>query len=87
MADFSDGSTTFRNVYEERANQIAMKFQTDGRMGQSQSFDYSVPGKLTVTCFETNGGLPFVFEVSSKSSEAEVARDLSKAISAYDRGK
>ena len=84
MADLSE-DTVFRTVYEERANQIAMKFQADGRMLQRQSYDYTVPGRLTVTCFETEGGRPFVFVLTTKTSVAQVDRDLGKAIAAYDR--
>ena len=84
MVDLPEG-TVFRTVYEERANQIAMKFQTDGRMLHSQSYDYTVPGQLTVTCFETEGGRLFEFVLTTKTSAAQVERDLTRAMAAYDR--
>ena len=84
MVDLPEG-TIFRTVYEERANQIAMKFQTDGRFGVSQSYDYTVPGQLTVTCLETEGGKPFVFVLTSKTSVTQVDRELTKTVAAYDR--
>ena len=84
MVDLPEG-TVFRTVYEERANQIAMKFQADGRMLQRQSYDYSAPGQLTVTCLETEGGALFVFVLTSKTSATQVDRDLTKAVSSYDR--
>ena len=85
MVDLPE-DTVFRTVFEERANQIAMKFQTDGRMLLQQSYDYSVPGQLTVTCLETEGGKPFVFVVTlAKSDATTVDRELGKAITAYDR--
>ena len=85
MVDLSDGSTVFRTVYEERANQIAVQFQTDGRMVHSQSYDYTVPGRLKVTCFETAGGRPFVVVLTTKTSEIQVDRELKKELAAYDR--
>ena len=85
MVDASDGSTVFRTVYEERAHQIALRFQADGRMLQRQSYDYSVPGQLTITCLETAFGRPFVFVLTSKTSATQVNRDLDKAITTYDR--
>ncbi len=85
MVDLPEG-TVFRTVFEERTNDIAMKFQTDGRMLHSQSYDYTVPGQLTVTCFETAGGKPFVFVVAlAKSGATTVDRDLGKAVASYDR--
>ena len=85
MVDLPE-DTVFRTVYERRANQIAMRFQTDGRMLHSQSYDYTVPGRLTVTCFEVEGGKPFVFVLTTKTSVSFVDRELTKAIAAYDRG-
>ncbi len=84
MVDLPE-DTVFRTVFEERSNQIAMRFQADGRMLHSQSYDYSVPGQLTVMCFESAGGKPFVFVVSAKTSVDQVDRELTKTISAYDR--
>ncbi len=84
MVDLPEG-TVFRTVFEERANQIAMKFQTDGRMLHSQSYDYTVPGQLTVTCLEAEGGKPFVFVLTTKTGVAAVDRELTKTITAYDR--
>ncbi len=84
MVDLPE-DTVFRTVYEERANQIAMRFQTDGRMLHRQSYDYTVPGQLTVTCFEAAGGRPFVFVLTAKTSVAQVDRELTKTIAAYDR--
>ncbi len=84
MVDLPEG-TVFRNAFEERANQIAMKFQTDGRMGHVQSYDFSVPGKLTVTCLETEDGDPLVFILTTKTDVAFVDRELTKTIAAYDR--
>ncbi len=84
MFDLPEG-TVFRTVYEERANQIAMWFQTEGRMLHSQSYDYTVPGRLTVTCFETEGGRPFVFVLTTKTSVAYVDRELKKTLAAYER--
>ncbi len=84
MVDLPEG-TVFRNAFEERANQIAMRFQTDGRMGHSQSYDYTVPGQLTVTCFETEGGKPFVLVLTTKTSVTQVDRELTKKIATYDR--
>ena len=86
MVDLPEG-TLFRTVYEERANQIALAFQTDGRMGHSQSYDYTVPDQLTVTCFEVEGGKPFVFVLTTKTSVTQVDRELTKTVSAYDRGR
>ena len=84
MVDLPEG-TVFRTVFEERANQIAMRFQTDGRFGHSQSRDYTVPGQLTVTCLETEGGKPFVFVLTTKTSVTQVDRELTKTVAAYDR--
>ena len=84
MVDLPEG-TVFRTVYEERANQIAMRFQTDGRFGHSLSYDYTVPGQLTVTGLETAGGKPFVFVLTTKTSVTQVDRELTKQVSAYDR--
>ncbi len=84
MVSLPEG-TVFRTVFEERANQIALRFQADGRMLHSQSYDYSVPGQLTVTCFETEGGKPFVFTLTTKISVMEVDRELTKTVAAYDR--
>ncbi len=84
MVDLPEG-TIFRTVFEERANQIAMKFQTDGRMLHSQSYDYTVPGRLTVTCFEVEGGKPFVLVLTTKTSVTQVDRELTKTLTAYDR--
>ncbi len=84
MVDLPE-DTVFRTVFEERSNQIAMKFQGDGRMLHSQSYDYTVAGQLTVTCFEVNGGKPFVFVLTTKTSVDQVDRELTKTVSAYDR--
>ncbi len=84
MVDLPEG-TVFRTVFEERANQISVKFKTDGRMRHSQSYDYSVPGQLTVTGFETKGGKPFVFVLISKTNVTQVDLELTKALTAYDR--
>ena len=84
MVDLPEG-TIFRTVYEERANQIAMRFQTDGRMLHSLSFDYTVPGRLTVTCFETAGGKPYVLVLTTKTSVTQVDRELTKTVAVYDR--
>ena len=85
MVDLPEG-TVFRNALEERSNQIALKFQTDGRMLHSQSYDYTVPGQLTVTCFEVKGGRPFEYVVTlAKSDTTTVDRELTKTIAAYDR--
>ena len=85
MVDLPEG-TIFRNALEERTNQIALKFQADGRMLHSQSYDYTVPGQLTVTCFEAAGGRPFVFVLTTKTSATFVDRELTKTVAAYDRG-
>ncbi len=84
MVDLPEG-TVFRTVYEERVNQIAMRFQADGRMLHSQSYDYTVPGQLTVTCFETEGGRPFVFVLTTKTNVSQVDRELTKTVASYDR--
>ncbi len=86
MVDLPEG-TIFRTVYEERANQIALKFQADGRMLYSQSYDYTVPGQLIVTCLEVEGGKPFVFVLTKKTSVAQVDRELTKTVAAYDRAR
>ncbi len=83
MVDLPEG-TVFRTVYEERANQIAMKFQADGRMLHLQSYDYTAPGQLTVTCFETEGGKPFEFALTAKTSAGYVDSKLTKALSDFD---
>ena len=84
MVDLSE-DTVFRTVYEERANQIALAFQTDGRMGHLQSYDYTVPDQLTVTCLESPGGRLFEFVLTTKTSATQVDRDLSRNLAAYDR--
>jgi len=85
MVDLPE-TTIFRNALEERSNQIALKFQADGRMLHSQSYDYTVAGQLTVRCFESEGGKPFVFVVPlAKSDATTVDRELGKAVDAYDR--
>ena len=84
MVDWPE-DTVFRNVFEERANQIAMQFQTDGRMLHSQFYDYTVSGQLTVTCFEVEGGKPFVFVLTTKTSVTQVDRELTKTVAAFDR--
>ena len=84
MVDLPEG-TVFRTVYEERANQIAMKFEADGRMGHIQSYDHTVPGQLIVTCLEVEGGKPFVFVLTTKTSVAQVDRELTKTLASYDR--
>lgn len=86
MVDLPD-NPVFRNALEERSNQIAMKFQADVRMQHSQSYDYSVPGVLTIRCLEAEGGRPFLFTVKiAKSDAITVERELDKAVTAYDRG-
>ncbi len=85
MVDLPEG-TVFRNPFEERTNQIALKFQADGRMLHSQSYDYSVPGQMTVTALETEGGRPFVFVLTTKTDATFVDRELTKSVAAYDRG-
>lgn len=85
MVDTSD-DTVFRNAMEARANDIAMKFQTDGRMLHSQSYDYTGSSQMAVRCFETEGGKPFVFVVElAKSGAGAVDARLNKAVSDYDK--
>lgn len=85
MVDISDG-VVFRNDLEARSSQIALRLQASGRFGRLQSYDYSVPGQLTVTCKETEGGRLFVFVLAEKTDEAFVDRELTKQLAAYDRG-
>lgn len=84
MVDLPDNAQ-YRNAFEARANQIALKFEADGRMAHSQSFDYSVPGQMTVTCKETEEGDPFVFTLTTKTDETFVDRELTKQLNSYDR--
>ncbi len=86
MTSPADGTVTFRNELEARENSIAVKFQTDGRMLHSQSYDYTNPSQMTVRGFETEGGKPFVFVVElSKSGSGAIEARLNKAISDYDK--
>ncbi len=86
MATADDGTTIFRNAFEERANQIAVFLEAEGRFGHLLSFDYSDPTKMTVTGIETAGGRPMVFVLTlAKRDAAYVDRELPKAIDTYDR--
>ena len=85
MVDLPEG-TIFRNALEARANDIALKFQADDRMGNLLSFDYTVPDQLTVGGLEVEDGRRFEMVVTlAKSDSTTVDRETDKAIAAFDR--
>ena len=89
MSNGDDIPTIYRTVFEERAPLQQSILDTDKatvRFGL-RSFDYSIEGECTLTCWE--GGTdtrPLIFKLdNTKNSITYVERELPKAIDEYDR--
>ncbi len=84
MVDEPDIPPIFRNEFEARAHQIEEYLLSELRFAEHRSFNYSQPGRLTVTCWEGNRSM--VFTLTTKTDSVFVDREFRKAIDTYDRG-
>ena len=83
-----DSVPVFRNELEARAPEILMLLAAEEppRFGFQLSFDYSIPGQMTVTGREAAGGKPMTYTITlAKSGTTTVDRELRKAITSYDK--